>query len=251
MTGSKGKTAHWPWALGAGLVTVSGLLYLLHYLIFRDVHHIVLYLIGDMAFLPVDVLLVTLILHRVLASHEKKAMLEKMNMVIGAFFSEVGTGLIRRFSSFDTGLDALRTELSSQAPGPQDHLSKMESLLVKHPYSVACRNGDLPGLRQELLSKRSFLLLLLENPILLEHDSFTDLLWAVCHLAEELAQRPSALDLPANDLAHLDADIQRAYRMCVSEWFVYMKHLRAHYVHLYSLAMRLNPFDSEATAVIP
>ena len=37
--------------------------------------------------------------------------------------------------------------------------------------------------------KRDFLLRLLENPNLLEHDSFANLLLAVFHLTEELAQR--------------------------------------------------------------
>lgn len=57
-----------PWLVlaGSSLIVLSPFLYFLHYLIFRDPHHIAVYLLGDLAFLPLEVLMVTLILHRLL-----------------------------------------------------------------------------------------------------------------------------------------------------------------------------------------
>jgi len=78
------------------------LVYFIHYLIFRDAHHIFIYLIGDIAFVFLEVLLVTLVLHQLLQYREKKVMLNKLNMVIGAFFSDVGGELLKTFSDFDT-----------------------------------------------------------------------------------------------------------------------------------------------------
>ena len=49
---------------------------------------------GDLAFLPLEVLLVALIIDRVLEWREKQAMLGKMNMVVGVFFTEMGTRLM-------------------------------------------------------------------------------------------------------------------------------------------------------------
>jgi len=51
-------------------------------------------MLGDVAFVPIEVLLVTLIIHRLLSEREKRTRLEKLNMVIGAFFSEMGTDVI-------------------------------------------------------------------------------------------------------------------------------------------------------------
>ena len=82
---------------GLLLILLSILFYSLHYAIFRDLHHIFLYLIGDIAFVFIEVLIVTLILHHILSEREKQAMLKKLNMVIGAFFSEVGTPLLKFF----------------------------------------------------------------------------------------------------------------------------------------------------------
>ena len=45
-------------------------------------------------------------------------------------------------------------------------------------------------------------------------------------------------------------DIKRAYTLLVFEWLSYMKHLKNNYPYLFSLAMRLNPFDENATVEI-
>ena len=117
---------------------------------------------------------------------------------------------------------------------------------------MAGRNeaGDLPErpqeLREFLTAQRGFLLELLENPNLLEHEGFSDMLWAVTHLSEELCARPSLTDLPATDLAHLETDMARAYGRLLAEWLRYTEHLKHDYPYLYSFAVRTNPFDPEA-----
>ena len=91
---------------------------------------------------------------------------------------------------------------------------------------------------------------LIENPALLEHESFTDLLLAIFHLTEELARRPNLEGLPKSDLAHLRVDIDRTYRLLVHEWLAYMKYLKVSYPYLFHLAMRTNPFDQTASPVV-
>ena len=76
------KRFGWQILLGLALVFLSAVIYFVHYLVFRDAHHIFIYLLGDVAFVPVEVLIVTLIIHRLLSIYEKKAVLKKMNMVI-------------------------------------------------------------------------------------------------------------------------------------------------------------------------
>jgi hypothetical protein len=91
---------------------------------------------------------------------------------------------------------------------------------------------------------------LLENPTLLEHESFTDLLRAVFHLAEELAYREDLSQSPGTDRAHLEGDINRAYHLLVHQWLDYMEYLKMNYPYLFSLAMRTNPFDRQASPIV-
>jgi hypothetical protein len=109
---------------------------------------------------------------------------------------------------------------------------------------------DLDGLQKFLAEKIDFLLRLLENPMLLEHESFTDLLWAVFHLTEELGARGKLQALPQSDYEHLAGDMKRIYGLLVYEWLNYMEHLKSNFPYLFSLAMRTNPFDQEASPIV-
>src|SRR5512140_2488457 len=75
--------------------------YATHYAIFRNAHDIFYYLLMDVAFLFVQGLLVTLVLEQLLNARERQATRVKQNMVIGVFYSEVGTRLLAELCAFD------------------------------------------------------------------------------------------------------------------------------------------------------
>jgi hypothetical protein len=244
------KYLNWRVLLGCSLMALSAVFYLIHYAIFRDVHHIFLYLIGDIAFVFVQVLMVTFIIDQLLSQREKRSLLNKLNMVIGAFFSEVGTQLLKSFSDFASHEDQIKKDLFENNDWSNKTFSNINKHLKGYDYRVESQKGDLEGLKNFLLEKRDFLLGLLENPNLLEHESFTELLWAVFHLTEELAFRPGLKQLPETDYGHLSGDIKRAYVLLISEWLAYMKHLRDNYPYLFSLAARMNPFNPHASPIV-
>ena len=244
------KRFSWQIMLASVLIFLSAAFYFFHYAIFHDTHHIFIYLVGDIAFVPIEVLLVTVIIHQVLNAREKKSRMEKLNMVIGAFFSEVGTQLLTYFSDWDPKLVNIRKDLMVTSDWSQEEFLDVSKLLKKYDYGVDIQRVDLEGLRKFLREKIDFLLRLLENPTLLEHESFTDLLWAVFHLAEELAARDSVTKLPDTDQEHLAGDIKRIYVLLVHQWLNYMGHLKNNFPYLFSLAMRINPFDQEASPIV-
>jgi hypothetical protein len=168
-------------------------------------------------------------------------------MVIGAFFSEVGTELLAFFSDLDPSLDTIRQYLIVDKDWTYEQFLNVHTNLKKYDYRIAIEKINLRALRVFLKERRDFLLRLLENPNLLEHESFTGLLWAVFHLTEELVHRKEHIaDLPETDRAHIAGDIKRAYVLLVNEWLDYMNHLKEYYPYLFSLAMRTDPFDQKA-----
>jgi hypothetical protein len=244
------KHIKWQVLLSAGLIGLSAALYYLHFVIFKDAHHIFFYLLSDIAFIPIDVLLVTLILHQIITKHEKQLMLKKMNMVIGAFFSESGTQLLRFLVPFDKKIGVLKQKLIFDKNWQQKDFDAVIVALKTHVYEIDPKKGELAALRGYLILHRTFLLGLLENPNLLEHEDFTGMLWAVFHLADELSARATVNGLPEADLDHLAVDIRRAYSIIIVQWLSYMKHLHKDYPYLFSLAMRTNPFDASASVVM-
>ena len=244
------KRLNWLILVGLSFVLLSILLYLFHYAIFRDGHHIFIYMVGDIAFVPIEVLLVTLIIHRLMSDMEKRARLEKLNMVIGAFFSSIGTRLLNCFSDSDPGLDIIRKHLIVTDDWSQQEFSNVSERLRNYDYEIDVHRVDLEDLRSFLVEKKDFLLRLLENPTLLEHESFTEVLRAVFHLSEELESRDDLRKLPDTDLKHLAYDIKRAYGLLVHGWVDYVKYLKNNYPYLFSLSMRMNPFDLEASPLV-
>ena len=244
------KHIKWKILFGVCMITLSVTFYLIHYAIFRDANHIILYLIGDTAFVFIQVLLVTLIIDEVLAIREKRIIMERLNMVIGSFFSVVGKDLLKFFSEFDPNTDRIRRDLIITNQWSAGEFLDMSKRLKKYDYAISIRRGDLGSLKQKLIKEREFMLRLLENQNLLEHDAFTGLLMAVFHLAEELESRPDLSRLSELDMRHIAGDMQRAYSLLISEWLSYMKHLRENYPYLFSFAMRTNPFDPNASPEI-
>lgn len=244
------KKIGWQIRLAFLLVLSTALLYLLHYVIFRDAYHIFLYSLGDLAFLPVEVLLVTLVIHGLLTQREKRIMLNKMNMVIGAFFSEVGAVLIKQIISFDTSPEQIKSKLLVNSSWNERVFRDANRTAKTYDGNIDSRRGNLTELQAFLLARRNFMLRLLENPNLLEHETFTELLWAVFHLTEELVSRQNWSQLPDADYAHLSGDIKRAYILLLCEWLAYMQHLQTSYPYLFSLAVRTNPFDPQARVEI-
>ena len=236
---------NWQTVLAIFLVILSAIFYLFHYLIFGDLHHIFLYLIGDIAFLFIDVMIVTLVLNRLLVYREKQSIMKKLNVVINTFFSEVGTDLLKICLGFDFGADNFRKKLVIKK-----EWSDREFLMAKQSLqscqSIDSKRRDLAEVRTFLISKRQFLLTLLENPHLVEHESFTNLLLSILHLTDELENRRHFQNLLESDSKHLSEDIKRVYNQLISEWLDYMRHLKKDYPYLFSLALRMNPFDETA-----
>lgn len=236
--------------MGLGLIALSASLFLLQIRLFHAERDTVFYLFQDLAFVPIQVLLVTVIVDQVLRTREKLAMLNKLNMVIGAFFSEVGTRLLRQLAGFDANGDHVRRELIVGRDWSDQRFLQAARDANRLPFRMDRARGDLNGLKALLTTKRDFMLRLLENQNLLEHETFTDLLWAVFHLTEELEAREDLSRMTGPDGEHIDGDMRRAYTALIAEWLAYLKHLKNEYPYLFSLALRTNPFDPAASPAV-
>jgi hypothetical protein len=236
--------------LAIAFVASSALIYFVHYRIFGNPYHIFIYLLGDLAFLPLEVFIVVIVIERILAYREKQALLSKLNMVVGTFFSEVGNDLIANLICSVDNRDEMFQCLAVKPDWTAKDFKKATLCAHSIRVNANCHGVDLKALRAFLVEKREFLLRLLENPNLLEHERFTDLMWAVFHLAEELEARPSVENLPETDLEHLAGDIQRVYGPLVSEWIRYLEHLKSKYPYLFSLVLRTHPFQSHPSPTV-
>lgn len=121
----------------------SLVLYVVHYTLFKDARHIFLWSLTSLAFLPISVLFVTLIIIRLLMGRAQKARMQKMNMVIGAFFSEVGNELLALLAAWDEDVEALRPLLRIRTEWQEEDFGVAVRRLARHSYTVGTERIDL------------------------------------------------------------------------------------------------------------
>jgi len=247
------RVRRWQVEIAATLIVAAIVVYALRWWLFpsESFHtEMVRYLLDDIAFLFIQVLLVSMLIDGLMQRRQRETTLDKLNMIVGAFFTQCGTDLLGRIAKLDTRLDAVREDLLVRATWKaRDYEHAMQAFRA-HEAVIELSASDLAVLRERLDQEKAYLLSLLGNQALLEHEAFTDLLWAVAHLTEELHARADFDHLPAPDRSHLTVDVKRAYTLLGVQWIDYLRHLQVQYPFLFSLSVRTNPLDPEASVTV-
>jgi hypothetical protein len=247
------RLRRWQVEIAVTLIVAAIVVYAARWLLFpaASFHREMLrYLVDDVAFLFIQVLLVSMLLDGLMQRRSRETMLTKLNMIVGAFFSECGTDILGRIAKLDTDLGQVREDLLARMTWKAKDYERAKQAFRDHEPVIELSAGDLVELRRRLDAEKPYLLGLLGNQALLEHETFTDLLWAVTHVAEELHVRGDFDSLPATDRIHLVGDVKRAYTLLGVQWIDYLRHLQTQYPFLFSLAVRTNPLDPDASAII-
>lgn len=235
-------------ALILGGLTV--ILTLLHISVFNEPRTLFFYLFLDIVFVPVQVLLVSIVIEQLLSERETQLKLRNLNMLIGAFMGVLGTRLLGDLERLSDNSGHLSGVLNVNADWKKGDYRSAQLHVASSKLTFVPTAADLEELRSLLREQRNFILGQLQNSNTLEHESFSDLLLAVCHLTEELECRGDAALLPETDLIHLQGDIQRVYGLLLKQWLSYMQHLQNDYPFIFSLSVRISPFNPQASPVV-
>lgn len=225
------------------LLLSSLILYTINYMMFHDIHHILMFFTEDLAFIPIEILIVTLIIDRIIERREKRKLLEKLNMVIGVFFNEVGEEFLGIFVNADPNIERIRDKFIVTDDWKEYDYIKIKNIIKSYEHKVDIKKINLDNVETLLCDKKEFFIKLLENPILLEHEAFTELLQAFFHLYGEVITRRRIPYLIDQDIGHITGDIERAYALLAYEWVIYMKYLQNEYPYLFYTALIHNPYD--------
>lgn len=220
------------------LVTSSTLMFYIHYLIFGQAENTAYYSTMTLCFIPINSLIVTIVFERMINYKEKIDRIDKLNMLVGIFFNEIGCKLMSYIIDSD---DNARSIISMY-----DDLKTIEKKLLSYDCDVDINKVDIVSLKELLINNNDLLINLVSNENLHLHETFTDLLMAVIHLKDEILfiERHGYSDIDVN---HLQGDIMRVYRSINIQWVNYLKYLQKNYPFLYNNAIRINPFKFNST----
>ena len=181
----------------------------------------------------------------------KKIRLEKLNIIVGFFFSETGTHLLKIFTNFDPKLEpSVRKAFIINSQWADNDFMTLKKQLPGFLLDIDANHIRFVEIKKFLDEKGEVLVRLLENQTLQDHEGFTDLIIAILHLKEELTARNQVKKLSETDRIHLAKDCKRVYIQLVDHWINYVQFIQTRYPFLFSLAIRQNPFDTNASVEI-
>ena len=248
---------HKRWKIKFSIIMVIAIIiiYGSNILVLKDPEHVISYIWTHLGFIPVDILIVAFVLDEIISKKEKEAMMEKLDIIMSTFFSEVGNDLISQLSSVNKHKADTSYLESIKSWDGKDYENKLKEIKnINIPFRADVTSEDreeyLTNIRNLLINKREFIVGLLNNPNLLEKEEFSKLLTAILHLDEELEHRPDLSKVTDVDFNHLNGDMERIYNILIHEWIYYLRYLNKHYPYMIALIIRTNPFDANADAYV-
>ena len=137
--------AIWRIKLGFGLAAATAFVLLANLMVFGMPKETTFWVMHSLAMMPIEILVVTLILNQLLEGRARQEMIHKLNMVIGAFFSEVGSDLLRRITAFDADVE-VRENFFVKDDWDNSSFAKAKAVAAAYDYTVDAARGDLAGL---------------------------------------------------------------------------------------------------------
>lgn len=215
------------------LILLSFIMFLFHYLIFGQLENTIYYSFMSLCFIPINILAVTLVFEKLVERRARLERLNKLNMLVGLFFSDIGFTLLKLITTGDEKLQFLDLDFSN--------LKSCINKLNSHDHEVNFEMINYPELKELVIGGRDILSNLIVNENILEHETFAALLMALMHLRDEILFIQHK-ELTQDDCTHLKGDLMRVYKILTFQWINYLSHLKQFYPYQYNSAIKFNPF---------
>lgn len=217
------------------LIAVSALIYGLQILIFHDVRNTAFYILQDFAFMPVTIAVATLVVGELIAAQEKKERQEKTRMLTSTFYTELGARLMALIlRAADDGAEL--ASLADRSVDCEEEERRLRRELSERDIRVSINEEIYESSRKLILDRRVALLVISSNPMLLEHEDFTDMLWGVFHLIDEFRLRGDYSRLSEEDIRHLNEDFSQVLKLMLMNWVSNARYLKEAFPNYYSTA---------------
>ena len=153
-------------------------------LIFHDERTTAFYLLQDLAFMPVTIAIATLVVGELVDEREKKERLEKTKMLTSSFFTGIGAFLIREILRM-TDADGFVHEVVKNGAEQSGTVGEIQRQLENEKLNVHIDAAGYTKIQQIIRSNQTNILVIASNPLIIEHECFSEMLWGVFHLMDE------------------------------------------------------------------
>ena len=200
------------------LICSSALLYLLHYIIFRDAHHIGIFFLHDLAGMPLEVILVTLFFDRIIDKASEEENQSKLSIIETLFFNESGGHMLQYLTSFDPNSEKLSEIMHVNMSWKSSDYLNARKRLKAYSFHLDVEKVDFFGLHYHLNERHAYYRNILENPALTQSSEFTELVMKIYLMWEELDCRTDLYNLDLTEKHYLGELLTEIYEELVEYW---------------------------------
>lgn len=211
------------------LLAISACIYGMQILIFKDVRNTEFYIFQDMAFIPISIAITTVVVGELLDINNKRDSRQKTRMLTSTFFSDIGFELMSMLALVSNIDEELLHTINDTELSDSDIITaiKNSGLTVNADMGIYTIISDV------IIASKTDILIVSSNPMLYDHEYFSDLLWELLHLMDEFRLRGDYVKLTPNDLTELNSDFTQVLELLLINWVVNAKYLKETYPNFY------------------
>lgn len=211
------------------LLTISACIYGLQILIFKDVRNTEFYIFQDMAFIPISIAITTVVVGELLDINTKRDSRHKTRMLTSTFFSDIGFELMSMLALVSNIDEEVLRKINN------DNLSESEKINVikSSTFTINADMGIYNIISDVIIASKTDILILSSNPMLYDHECFSDLLWELLHLMDEFRLRGDYVKMTPDDLTQFNDDFALVLELLLINWVVNAKYLKETYPNFY------------------
>ena len=211
------------------LLAISACIYGMQILIFKDVRNTEFYIFQDMAFIPISIAITTVVVGELLDINNKRDSRQKTRMLTSTFFSDIGFELMSMLALISNIDEELLYTINAPELPESDKITAIKS----SGLTVNADMGMYTIISDIIIASKTDILILSSNPMLYDHECFSDLLWELLHLMDEFRLRGDYVKLMPNDLTELNSDFAQVLELLLINWVVNAKYLEETYPNYY------------------
>lgn len=211
------------------LLAISACIYGMQILIFKDVRNTGFYIFQDMAFIPISIAITTVVVGELLDINNKRDSRQKTRMLTSTFFSDIGFELMSMLSLVSNIDEELLHTINDTELSEWDKITAINN----SGLTVNADMGIYTIISDVIIASKTDILILSSNPMLYDHEYFSDLLWELLHLMDEFRLRGDYVKLTPNDLTELNSDFSQVLELLLINWVVNAKYLKETYPNFY------------------
>lgn len=211
------------------LLMISLILYISQVMIFRQPETTAFYIFQDLAFLPVTIAIATLVVGYLMEEHDRQERINRTRMLTSSFFTDVGNELLRILITqghYEIPLLLLTDECKNKTE------EELKHSIEKMNFQVSWTPETEREIQNLLDAQHDSMLIITSNPALLDHEIFTDMLWAIFHLKDEMKGRASE-NISSADQKHLESDAKRVFDLLLLDWMNHLNYMKKEYPYYY------------------